>query len=109
MTDFVLVLSTWPAGSGAPEPETLARTLVEERLVACVNVLAPMQSFYEWKGELQRDAERQIVIKTTRDRVDALRERLHALHPYEVPEFLVIDVAGGSEAYLAWVRESVSA
>jgi periplasmic divalent cation tolerance protein len=84
---------------------TLARTLVEERLAACVNLLPPMTSVYRWQGKVEQDREQQIVIKTTADRVPALQSRLRQLHPYELPEFLVID-ATGSEAYLAWVGES---
>lgn len=99
-----LVLTTLGAGA---DVVALARTLVEERLAACVNVLPPMTSVYRWKDTVEQDREQQIVIKTTADRVAALEARLRALHPYEVPEFLVIPVAGGSEAYLQWVGESV--
>ena len=101
----VLVLTTLGADA---DTDTLARTLVDERLAACVNVLPPMVSFYRWKGAVERDAERQLVIKTTAAQVDALRHRLAALHPYEVPEFLVISIAGGSKEYLTWLRESCS-
>ena len=85
----------------------LAKTLVDERLAACVNVLPPMISIYRWKGSVEQDQEHQIVIKTTADRLPALEARLRQLHPYELPEFLVVDLAGGGSAYLAWVRESV--
>ena len=85
----------------------LAATLVEERLAACVNVLPPMVSVYRWQGSIERSPEHQIVIKTTTDRLDALEARLRQLHPYEVPELLVLDVARGGAAYLAWVRDSV--
>jgi len=86
----------------------LARTLVDERLAACVNVLPTMVSIYRWKGSVEQDKEHQIVIKTTSDRLPALEVRLRQLHPYELPEFLVLDLAGGGDAYLAWVRESVT-
>jgi periplasmic divalent cation tolerance protein len=98
-----VVITTWPADRDAG---ALARTLVTEALAACVNVLPEMQSVYRWQAEVQQDAERQLVIKTTRDRLPALEARLHALHPYEVPEFLVLTVEAGSPAYLAWLRES---
>lgn len=101
--DAVVVLTTIGADADAG---ALARTLVGERLAACVNVLAPMTSFYRWKGEVAEDQERQLVIKTTRDGLDALRGRLRQLHPYELPELLVLDAAAGS-AYLAWIRENV--
>jgi periplasmic divalent cation tolerance protein len=86
----------------------IARTLVDERLAACVNVLPPMTSFYRWKGSLEQDREQQIVIKTTRAGVSALEARLRALHPYELPEFVVLEAAEASRAYGAWVAESVS-
>jgi periplasmic divalent cation tolerance protein len=99
----VIVLSTFPADADA---ETVARALVDERLAACVTILGGVTSVYRWDDQIQRDQEQQLVIKTRADRVDALRERLHALHPYDVPEFLVVPVTGGSERYLGWVRDS---
>ena len=86
-TDIVIVLTTAPDDERA---DAWARTLVEERLAACVNVHGPMISFYRWKGVVERDAERQVVIKTTRERVAALRARLRELHSYELPEFVVL-------------------
>ena len=103
-SDAVLVLTTLAADADAAG---LARTLVEERLAACVNVLPVMTSFYRWKGSLEEEREQQLVIKTAADRVTALAARLRELHPYEVPEFLVLRVAEGSDAYLRWIRESV--
>jgi periplasmic divalent cation tolerance protein len=97
----ILILTTMP--DDVSKTDELSRMLIEERLAACVNVHAPMTSTYRWKGRIEREAERQLVIKTTRDRLDALRKRLHELHPYELPEFLVLDVTG-SEAYLKWVQ-----
>jgi periplasmic divalent cation tolerance protein len=85
----------------------LARALVDERLAACVNVLPTMVSIYRWKGSVEQDKEHQVVIKTASDRLPALEARLRQLHPYELPEFLVLDLAGGGAAYLAWVRESI--
>ena len=86
----------------------LAKTLVDERLAACVNVLPPMISIYRWKGSVDQDREHLIVIKTTADRLAALETRLRQLHPYELPEFLVVDPSEGGSAYLAWVTESVT-
>lgn len=82
----------------------LARTLLAEQLVACVNILPAMQSIYRWQGAIEAASERQLVMKTTVGCVERLRERLIALHPYEVPEFLVIEASGGSAAYLEWLR-----
>ena len=100
--DIVIVLTSAPDDARA---ETWARTLVEERLAACVNIHGPMVSFYRWKGVIERDAERQVVIKTTRERVTALRARLRELHSYELPEFVVLTVDDGSDEYLNWVIE----
>lgn len=102
MQDLVIVLTTVPTGGH----EVIARTLVEERLAACVNALPPMTSFYRWKGAVEQELEQQLVIKTLRQHLPALMGRLQQLHPYELPEFLVVDADGVSDAYLAWVRES---
>ncbi len=85
--------------------DELARSLVDERLAACVNVHGPMASTYRWKGQVEREAERQVVIKTTRARLPELETRLRALHPYEVPELVVLD-AKASDGYGAWVNDT---
>jgi periplasmic divalent cation tolerance protein len=102
MSNLVLVLTTVADGDHA---ERLARQLVDERLAACVNVYPSMVSIYRWKGHVERDAERQVVIKTTRAHLDKLEARLKESHPYELPEFVVLEVQGGSQAYLDWVDE----
>jgi periplasmic divalent cation tolerance protein len=102
MNDLILILTTMPDDDRAAG---LARTLVEERLAACVNVHAPMTSTYRWREAIESAPERQVVIKTTRGRRAAVEARLRALHPYELPELVVIDAAG-SEAYATWVRET---
>jgi periplasmic divalent cation tolerance protein len=101
-TGVVVVLTTVPADHRADE---LARALVDERLAACVNLGAPMRSVYRWRGRIEHAEERQITIKTSRDRVGELERRLKALHPYDTPELLVVEVAGGSREYLAWVLD----
>ena len=105
MSDVVVVLTTVPEGE---KGEAIAEALVEERLAACVNVLAPMTSIYRWRGAVERESERQMVIKTTRHRLPALQARLAALHPYELPEFLVLAVADSSSAYFDWVLTETS-
>jgi periplasmic divalent cation tolerance protein len=97
-----LVLTTIGADADAA---ALARALVEARLAACVNVLPPMTSVYRWKGAVEEDREQQLVIKTSPATVAELQAWLLAHHPYETPEFLVLD-ASGSDAYLRWVGES---
>jgi periplasmic divalent cation tolerance protein len=102
--DYVIVLSTLPAGGSTD----LATVLVEERLAACVNVLPAMTSIYRWAGAVETATEHQIIVKTTRARVPGLMTRLRELHPYDVPEFIVLPVVGGHEDYLKWVGESTS-
>jgi periplasmic divalent cation tolerance protein len=99
----VVVLTTFPADGDA---ESLARSLVNERLAACVNILPPMRSIYTWNGVIEHADERQLLIKTTTHRVKALEDRLKQLHPYDVPEFLVLSVLEGSGDYLSWVGDS---
>jgi uncharacterized protein involved in tolerance to divalent cations len=105
VSEHCLVLST----VATPEDgERLARALVERRLAACVNVLPQVSSYYRWKGDVQRDEERLLVIKTRTDRFEDLRRVLVDLHPYEVPEVIALPIAAGHAAYLAWLDESVS-
>lgn len=99
-----LVLTTWPLD---PPADAVAERLVAEGLAACVAVGAPMTSWYRWQGRLEQSVERQLAVKTTRGRVAALEARLGALHPYEVPEFLVL-AAEASRAYGAWIRASTA-
>ena len=103
--EYVFVLSTFPSDG---EPATMAKTLVEERLAACVNVLPEMTSIYRWAGGIEEAPERQILIKTTRARIPALRDRLEELHPYDVPEFIVLPIIDGADAYLKWITESTA-
>jgi len=106
MAELTMIFTTMPDDERA---DALARTLVDERLAACVNVHAPMTSTYRWKGAIERDAERQLVIKTTRARVSEVEQRVKALHPYELPEFLVVDVGGASREYAEWVSGAAGA
>jgi periplasmic divalent cation tolerance protein len=103
--DIRIVLTTIGSESDAV---VLARTLIDERLAACVNVLPAMTSIYRWMGAVEQDREHQVVIKTSSERLTLLEARLRQLHPYELPEFIVLDLAGGGAAYLAWVKESVA-
>ena len=104
-TDAVIVLTTIAAEA---DGAAFARTLVDERLAACVNVLAPMTSVYRWKEAVEQEREQQLVIKTTASGVAALEARLRELHPYELPEFLVLE-ASGSDAYLMWIKAGTQA
>jgi periplasmic divalent cation tolerance protein len=102
--EYVIVLTTLPVDADA---STFARTLIGERLAACANVLAPMTSVYTWEGDVAEEQERQVVLKTSRERVPALSDRVRQLHPYDVPEFIVLPIVEGNDAYLRWIAESV--
>jgi periplasmic divalent cation tolerance protein len=102
VTDAIVVLVTAP---GADEAARIARAVVEERLAACGNVVPGLRSIYRWQGAVQEDAEALLVLKTTRDRFEALRARVLALHPYEVPEVIALPVEAGSAPYLDWIAK----
>jgi periplasmic divalent cation tolerance protein len=104
VTDVIVVLTT----ISDARADEVASLLVGERLAACVNVHAPMQSTYRWKGTVEREAERQLVIKTTASRLDPLRARLKEIHPYELPEFFVVRPETVESAYAEWVRDAVA-
>jgi periplasmic divalent cation tolerance protein len=101
----LVVLSTV---ARAEDAERIGRALVERGLAACVNVLPAVTSIYRWKGKLEREEERLLLIKTRAERFDALKQALVSLHPYEVPEVLALPVADGHQPYLDWLDESVA-
>ena len=105
MSERIVALTTVAT---AEDGERIARALVERRLAACVNVVPGVVSVYRWKGEVCRDEERLLVVKTRRDRLEALREALVSIHPYELPELVALPVEAGHGPYLAWLDESVS-
>jgi len=84
--------------------ESLVRTLVDEKLAACGNIVPGLVSIYHWQGQVQRDAEVLIILKTAENNVARLTQRVPELHPYEVPEVVVLPVVDGHHAYLDWVR-----
>jgi periplasmic divalent cation tolerance protein len=87
--------------------ERIARALVESRLAACVNIVGSIHSVYRWDGKVEESDEYLLMIKTTEARIASLAEALKALHSYELPEFVVLPVASGSDAYLRWIEGSV--
>jgi periplasmic divalent cation tolerance protein len=106
MTDKIVVLSTC---AGAEEAETIARSLLEQRLAACVSIVPGVRSIYRWRGQLESASEHLLIIKTSHERAEPLRAALERLHSYEVPEFLVLNVAAGSPAYLEWLDRELAA
>ncbi len=105
MTQARIVLTTIDRREGA---EKLARTLVEQRLAACVNIVGPIRSVYRWKEEVQSDEEYLLIIKTTAEQAEQLNSALRELHPYELPECVHLSIEGGSQEYLQWLADQVS-
>ncbi len=100
--EALVVLVTAPSADKAAE---IARALVEERLAACGNVVPGVRSIYRWQGQVCDDAEALLVLKVPAARFAALRDRVVALHPYELPEVLALPVADGLDRYLRWLAE----
>ncbi len=98
MVAFVTAAST-------DEATRIAQALVEKRLAACVNIVAPVVSVYRWEGRVQQDAEVLLVIKTTDARLPDLIQRVKALHSYQVPEVIALPIADGSPDYLRWLLD----
>lgn len=101
-----IVLTT---ASDPNEAMRLARALVEERLAGCTTIVPAVQSVYRWKGEVETCSETLLVIKSSTEMLPALEARLHALHTYDTPEFLVLPVDSGSAPYLAWLYGNLGA
>jgi periplasmic divalent cation tolerance protein len=89
------------------EAARLSRTFVEERLAACATLLPSAHSIYHWDGQVESSSECLVLLKTATDRLPALEARLHELHSYQMPEFLVLAVESGSHPYLAWLHRSL--
>ena len=104
MTDVVMVMT---ASDDAEHADRLARLLVDQRLAACVQVLAPMRSTYRWHGDVEQADEHLLLIKTTHARVAEVSDAIVEHHTYELPEITVVELRG-SDVYLAWVRESLA-
>ncbi len=104
-SEHLVVFITAPSGAGEA---ALARALVDERLVACVNLIPAVRSFYRWEGAVHDDAEVLLVCKTTVDRYDALEKRVTELHPYDEPEVIALPITHGSASYLQWVRDETA-
>ena len=103
--DSLLVVTNLPDRESA---EKLAALLIERRLAACVNILAPCTSVYRWQGDIQRDEEHPLLIKTTAVRYAELEASIRANHPYELPEIIAVPITGGLPAYLQWVESETN-
>jgi periplasmic divalent cation tolerance protein len=103
--DALLVITTLPDADSA---RALAAQLVEQRLAACVNILAPCQSVYRWEGKLEDAEEVPLLVKTSAARYTALEEAIRAYHPYELPEIVAVRIDRGLPAYLTWVAEETA-
>lgn len=101
---YLVVFCTCPDDATA---DSLASALVGENLAACVNRVAGVRSTYRWEGRMHDDEEILLIIKTSAQRLATLSARIQALHPHEVPEVIAVEVAGGSERYLAWLGQTV--
>jgi len=104
-TKFRVVLVTCAT---LEEARKIAREVVEKRLAACVNVVThAVESFYTWEGKIENGSEYLLMMKTSEERLEELQKEVLRLHSYDTPEFIVVPVVGGSQAYLAWLEESV--
>ncbi|MCD6320257.1 MAG: divalent-cation tolerance protein CutA [Candidatus Desulfofervidaceae bacterium] len=100
--EFILVLVTT---ASEEEAEKIAQEIVKTHLAACVNIVPRIKSIYFWKGEVCKDAESLLIIKTRGEKFDTLKEKIIQLHSYEVPEVIAIPIVKGSKAYLDWLAQ----
>ncbi|HWR14975.1 MAG TPA: divalent-cation tolerance protein CutA [Terriglobales bacterium] len=104
MTDARIVLTTTDSRE---EAEKIANALVHRQLAACVNIVGPITSIYSWKGKVENAQEFLLLIKTTEDAFEPLRDAVRELHSYELPEFIELGISRGEGKYLAWITQSV--
>lgn len=93
--------------ANSAEANTIARTLVDERLAACVNILGPMTSIYRWEGAVAEEEEVAMLVKTRRDMTPRVTERIKTLHSYDLPCVIGLPIQGGNPDFLAWLRDEV--
>lgn len=102
MTEYIVIFTTLP---NAEHAENLAQSLVENRLVACVNILPQMSSIYRWQGKLEKGQEHLLIVKTRQARCDEVIEAIRSQHPYELAEIIALPIAAGLPGYLSWIDE----
>jgi len=105
MARYLQVVTTWPRKQDA---QAVARTLLETRLAACVQILGPIESTYWWQGQIERSEEWLCLIKTTQEHWEGLATAIRSSHPYQVPEIIALPIIAGSDGYLKWLGEEVA-
>jgi len=100
----IVVFVTAPSGSDAAD---IAKTIVSERLAACVNIIAGIRSIFFWEDKIQDEEETLMIIKTKKELFESLKRRIIMKHPYSVPEIISVDITDGNEDYLKWIYETV--
>ncbi len=103
-TDFIIVLVTT---ANRAEAEKISQALVEEKLIACANIISPVASCFRWMGKIERAEECLVVMKSRADLFARVEARVRALHSYEVPEVLALPIVEGSAGYLAWMGDAL--
>jgi periplasmic divalent cation tolerance protein len=101
-SEYIIVLITAPNEEDAAK---IGRTLVEEKLAACANIIQSIRSIYRWQGRIEDEQETLVIAKTRNELFDRLKEKVIALHPYSVPEIIALPIVAGSESYLNWIRQ----
>ena len=104
MSDFVLILSTI---NDYEKARDISKKLLEDKLIACSNIVPKITSVYCWKGEICEDGECLMLMKSRRSVFDNIKARISELHPYEVPEIIAIDITDGTSDYLNWIKQSL--
>jgi len=103
--EFFIALTTCPNNDIATQ---LAQAVVEKQLAACVNIVPGIQSVYQWQGKIENDSEFLLMMKTNRDKIESLQTYILEQHPYEITEFITLNIESGSAAYLDWINSSLS-
>lgn len=105
MTEYIIVLTTFPSKE---EAEKLSEKLLTARLIACANISSQMESFFHWKGQIAKENEVLVIMKTRKDLFKELSDWILTHHPYDVPEILALPILMGSDEYLNWIKEETS-
>ena len=104
MTDCLLIYTTFPDKTVA---ESLCQILIEKKLIACANILGPMDSLYHWEGKLEKSTEVPALLKSSQNNFDLIKEEILKRHPYSCPCILALPISSGLEAYLNWLKSSI--